>query len=297
MNIILNADDFGYSQNITDIIIDCFVNGALTSFSVMANGKSLDYGIKRVQELPVVPDSIGIHLNLVEGYPVGESEKTDLIITSSGIFKYTFVGLWILPLKKKKIFKELKKQVEYELEKQIVRVKEKLQFITDFRLDSHMHIHAIPWIFDIIINLAKRYDINKIRIPVDDYLFIVKKNYLKINPVNYLKFTLLRYLSRNSASRLQAQGFQIPSFFSGVLFSGNMKREVVFEMIHYIKKENEGYGEILFHPGMLSSSELIEYEDYRFLGFQTNKRREREEKELLNMELKKRINEFNNKNF
>ena len=65
---IINADDFGNSRNITDVIARCIEEGSLNSTSIMVTSQHLDYAISKLNALKEVRTSL--HLNIAEGAPV-----------------------------------------------------------------------------------------------------------------------------------------------------------------------------------------------------------------------------------
>jgi predicted glycoside hydrolase/deacetylase ChbG (UPF0249 family) len=70
--LIINADDFGYSTERDRGIIDSFVNGVLTSATLLVNGSTARSAVALAKNhgLP-----LGLHLNLTEGFPVSNANE------------------------------------------------------------------------------------------------------------------------------------------------------------------------------------------------------------------------------
>ncbi len=65
-NFILNADDFGLTQNHNQAVLEGYINGFLTSASLCANGEAYENAVH-----DILPDcsnlGIAAHLNIMEG--------------------------------------------------------------------------------------------------------------------------------------------------------------------------------------------------------------------------------------
>ncbi|HXT49290.1 MAG TPA: ChbG/HpnK family deacetylase, partial [Gemmatimonadaceae bacterium] len=66
--LIINADDFGFSEGVTRGIVEAHVAGSVTSTSIMANGIDWQNAVARARALRTI--GVGVHLNLVQGRPL-----------------------------------------------------------------------------------------------------------------------------------------------------------------------------------------------------------------------------------
>ena len=66
--LIVNADDFGWTEGVNRGILEAHRNGIVTSTTVLANGAAFDaaMGLAR-RELRL---GVGVHLNLSDGAPI-----------------------------------------------------------------------------------------------------------------------------------------------------------------------------------------------------------------------------------
>ena len=60
--IIVNADDFGYSEGVNHGIISAHKNGIVTSCTVMANMPGFEHGMELIKENPTL--KCGVHMTL-----------------------------------------------------------------------------------------------------------------------------------------------------------------------------------------------------------------------------------------
>ena len=92
------ADDYGLTKFSDKHIAECADVGALNKISIFPN---CEY-----EELKKMADrrdiDLSIHLNLVEGQPMADSEKVKLLLDEDGNFKYSFIGLFFLSLSSKR---------------------------------------------------------------------------------------------------------------------------------------------------------------------------------------------------
>jgi len=152
--LIVNADDFGMSEEISDGIITAHLEGIVTSTSLMVNMPDAKRAVRLAQQTPSL--DVGIHLNITQGYPILPSEKVPTLINSTGEF-----------LSDKKLIPRIKKfrvspfEIEAEFSAQLSKMLD--MGIRPTHLDSHHHVHIYPpsaWAFK---RAAKRFGIKKVR--------------------------------------------------------------------------------------------------------------------------------------
>lgn len=153
--IIVNADDFGYSNEINKAIEMSFRLELITTATLMPNMNGFDDAVEIVKRLNL-NKRIGIHLNLTEGKPLSNDIKNiEGFVDTKGNFKYTRNTKIILTERQKTaIFNELESQIIKIIKSGIVPT----------HIDSHNHVHTEFSIGEIVIDLAKKYDIKSIRI-------------------------------------------------------------------------------------------------------------------------------------
>lgn len=234
---ILNADDFGMSQAFNRAVLKGYQNGILTSASICANGEAFESAISEV--IPQCPDlSIGVHLNIIEGKSL---TNVSLLTDENGIFNNGY-GAMIL----KSCNNEFLRQVEQEFRAQI----EKIMAMTKVdHIDSHVHTHAIPNIFKIVVKLAKEYNIPYIRTQFEyPYLIPSIKKHLTIAyPINLIKIILLNTFTMINSNLVKENNLKTNDYLIGVGYTGMMDDKSIAYGLNALKNK-DCIAEALIHP-------------------------------------------------
>ena len=251
------ADDYGISEGANSRIENCLENGVLNKISVLPNGKVLDLK-KRLSDKDAI---LSLHINLVEGRPLSNPDDVDLLVSESGYFKYSFIGLFFLSISNKR--KEFEKQVYTEMQSQIKFWKKATDENTSISIDSHQHTHMIPLIFKTLMRVIEDegLTVQSIRIPaepISPYVF-TPSLYFEYNLIGLIKQWLLKTFALVNRRELKKSKIQ-SAYFMGILFSGKLNEARIRKLLpHYLKLANK-YNkniEIGFHPGYVKSEEKL----------------------------------------
>ncbi|MGC9453494.1 MAG: carbohydrate deacetylase [Phycisphaerae bacterium] len=151
--VVVNADDFGFSPEITDGILKAHCEGIVTSTTVTTN---MPYAAEAVARLPEAPSlGVGVHLNICQGPPLSSAGRR--LAGADGLLNLSAVRAvftcatrpWLLDA------------VQAEFDAQIRRLLD--WGVRPTHLDSHRHIHAFGPVFARVLRLARRYDIRAVR--------------------------------------------------------------------------------------------------------------------------------------
>lgn len=166
--IIINADDFGINDKVTSEIEKFIKKGAISSATIMANGKSLEYVEKIVKEHPEV--SYGVHLCMDEFDSLTSSE----ILNKYGIIdnENKFIRGAIFEIKQFPC--ELKEAIISELSAQIDKLLS--MEIPISHVDSHHNFHTIYALKDVISYVMDKYNIEKVRLSNRISIFQILRN-------------------------------------------------------------------------------------------------------------------------
>src|SRR5574344_1253751 len=125
-------------------VLDAYHKGFLSSTSICANGEAFESAVNEI--IPECPNlGVGVHLNIVEDKSLSDNEE----------FKNGYLKLIYLS-EDKDFMQRTEKEFRLQIEKVLSRTKVS-------HIDSHVHTHAIPNIFDLTCKLAKEYGIKQIR--------------------------------------------------------------------------------------------------------------------------------------
>lgn len=287
----INADDFGLTKSITNKILDCYDNGYLNSVSIIPNGMAFNYAIKEFKKRKNL--DLNIHLNFAEGKAISPPEDIYLLVNKSGFFCHSFHSLFFTSVfSKTETKKLLKQQLKMECAAQINKVLRNINDKAQISIDSHMHFHMIPLVFNVLLDIYK--DKKKyIRLPIEPFYFHFAslhslRNYFGLNIIKHI---LLKILAAYNLKKINS----IPAllgceYFIGVLFTGNTTFSSLKKALRKIP--DKCYLEILFHPGFGEEREKnILYETMKNIDFHFSSNRKAEYDILQSIEFKELLAE------
>jgi len=132
----VNADDFGFTRDVNQGIVEAHRDGILTSTTLMATGPAFDDAVRLAKEDPAL--DIGCHLVLV-GEPPFPATVAKL--------------LQALALGRIRIYDEFAAQVRRILD----------AGLKPTHLDTHKHTHLLPPVLDAVARISEEFDIPWVR--------------------------------------------------------------------------------------------------------------------------------------
>jgi hopanoid biosynthesis associated protein HpnK len=145
--LIVNADDFGISLEVNEAIEFAHKNGVLTSASLMMGGAAVSDALVRARKNPGL--QIGLHVTVVDAWPVLSSDKIQAIVEPDGRL---ISNLWVAGFKYG-FSSRSRCAVRAEIEGQFDAFAK-----TGLSLDhvnTHKHLQMHPFIAKTILALAK----------------------------------------------------------------------------------------------------------------------------------------------
>ncbi len=238
---ILNADDFGMSKAFNRAVLEGYSSGILKSASLVANGEAFEEACEKI--IPACPDlGVGIHLNVIEGKSL--CSDLDRLADDEGNFNNSFPLLLLKSLNTKdNTFME---QIEREFRAQIEKV---LRNTGASHIDSHVHVHSIPRIFELVCRLAKEYGIRQIRTQYEKPYIIpdVFKHLTIKYPVNLVKVALLNFFTLINENTVQKYGLYTNEYILGVTYTSMMNSLAISYGLMAIRYDRV-IAEALIHP-------------------------------------------------
>lgn len=238
---ILNADDFGLSKALNRAVSEGYQSGLLKSASLTANGVAFDEAVNVI--IPQCKDlGVGIHLNIIEGKSL--CTDVDTLTDSEGNFNNSYVQLLLKSYNPKE--KEFLPQVEREFRRQIEKIMSKTKVT---HIDSHVHIHSIPKIFDLVCRLAQEYGIKQVRTQFEKPYIVpdIKKHLTLKYPVNLVKVCLLNFFTIFNEATAHKYELNTNDYLIGVTYTSMMDALTVSYGVSAIKYDNVTV-EALIHP-------------------------------------------------
>lgn len=239
--LVVNADDFGLHPDINRAIEQAHQTGILTSASLVACGSAFDQALQIVQRYPAL--DVGVHLTLVEERPLCPPAAVASLISHDGVFWYNYRVLTRRLLSGQIRLAEVRR----ELEAQVQRVYEAGLHPT--HLDSHQHLHLLPGIWPIAVDMAHRYGIQWIRVPT--FSTLTRHTVSRVEPIFRLG---MNYLSR--IRRQQLNGLCCAKHSPGLYLSGRLNKYDLVALLHSLPA---GVSEIVTHPGFTTPTLQRQY--------------------------------------
>jgi predicted glycoside hydrolase/deacetylase ChbG (UPF0249 family) len=155
VKLVVNADEFGLSGEISRGILSAHEQGIVTSTSVMGTCRDLPQVVALLAEAPRL--GVGLHLSLVGGQPVAPAKSVPSLLERNGEFPANAREHLVRWLKGRLSPEE----IENEFAAQILRAREAGLKID--HLDTHQHIGFLPPVGRAVETVAKRFGIAGMR--------------------------------------------------------------------------------------------------------------------------------------
>src|SRR5215211_6942485 len=113
--LIVNADDFGISEEVNEAVIRAYKEGVLTSASLMVTGAAFESAVRLAKENPGL--AVGIHLVTVMGRSVLPHKEVPSLVDESGDFSSKAAAAGLKYFFSPRARRELRKEVAAQFEK------------------------------------------------------------------------------------------------------------------------------------------------------------------------------------
>lgn len=159
MSLIVNADDFGKSQEVNKAIEECFNKGFINRTTIMTNMPFAEEAYE-IAEKNGFTDKVGIHLNLTEGMPLTDNIKLNSnFCDENGMFNAAF---YHSTKKRLHMDGQSVNDITEELRAQLTKYAQ-LGFSLN-HIDSHHHVHTNYPVFKALKRLSEEFSFSSIRL-------------------------------------------------------------------------------------------------------------------------------------
>jgi predicted glycoside hydrolase/deacetylase ChbG (UPF0249 family) len=217
--LVVNADDFGFTPDVNEGIVEAHRRGILTAATLMANGDAFEDAVRLAREVPSL--DIGCHLVLVGGRSLITGR---LLPVTAGQLLVALARRQVRP------YDELRAQVQ--------RIWD--TGLRPSHLDTHKHTHLAPPVLDAVARLGEEFDIRWIRRPFD---FPIRAS---VPPLLRLTSRSLGLLRRRFHRVLESHGCRTTDHFAGFQMTGYLRTQ---ELTNLVRSLPEGTTELMCHPG------------------------------------------------
>ncbi len=246
-NLIVNADDLGWTDGVNRGIIHSHRNGIVTSASLLANGAAFESAVELARNAPAM--GVGVHLNLNDGKPVSPPEMIPSLVTAQGAFAGGPETFMLRIARRNLNLKE----VETEWNNQIQKIFD--AGIHPTHLDGHKHVHMLPGLFEIALRLARRHDIGAIRVAHETSTLraALSCGDQQNSPVvlkQGVQARALKLLARDAKAMAENAGVSTADYFCGIAQTGELH---VAGMKRLLQNLPHGSTEMMCHPGFMDA--------------------------------------------
>ena len=219
----VNADDFGFTSDVNQGIIEAHRRGILTATTLMANGDAFDDAVRRARENLSL--DVGAHLVLVGGRALAEADRA--LPTSVPRL------LAAIAARRINVYEEFAAQVRHILDSG-VRVT---------HLDTHKHTHLAPPVLDAMARAAEEFGIRWVRRPFDVPITAARAGaswgkQATSGSMAFLRSRFHRVLAQHKC--------RTTDHFAGFQITGQLRTS---KLIALIRALPEGSTELMCHPG------------------------------------------------
>ncbi len=245
--LILNADDFGYTTGVNEGIIRAHRDGILTSATLMANGPAFDDAIERAKSNPKL--GIGCHLVLTGGFSVAPKEEIPSLADSEGRLPRSLGNL----VARVSVGSVRTKEIERELRAQLEKIRRSGIELT--HVDTHKHTHVHPRVMGAVGRVAREFGITRVRNPIENLRDSWRTARIENAPLlgNMAASLAVRAVGSWFNSIARKYGLRSPDHFLGLAVTGRLSAAALCRLIDTVP---EGRTEIMLHPGIFDA-ELV----------------------------------------
>ncbi len=247
--LIINGDDFGYSEAVNRAIIQAHREGVLTSASLMVNERAADQAVEMAKQNPNL--AVGLHLVLVLGRAALPHSEIPRITNPQGHFTNSSFRAGIQYYFSQAARRELRREMRAQFERFVATG---LPFS---HVDGHTHLHQHPVVFDELIKLCEEFGVRRVRVVKGEMRLSLKLDRKNL-PIKLVLGTVFNLLGRWCEKKLQGRGFARPEKVYGLLQSGDMNEDYLVGLPERIDAASS---EIYLHPLAFDADETAKREN------------------------------------
>ncbi len=224
--LVVNADDFGFTPDVNQGIVEAHRCGILTATTLMANGDAFDDAVRLARETPSL--DVGCHLVLIGGRS---------LVTGNPFPATVAQLLRALARRRIRLYDELAAQTRRVIG----------SGVRPTHLDTHKHTHLAPPVLEAVARVAHDFGIPWVRRPFDFPMHGLggapRLTRLANGALGLLRIRFHRVLA--------AHGCRTVDHFAGFQLTGRLGCE---ELTALAAALPEGSTELMCHPGHLGDA-------------------------------------------
>ena len=225
VQIIVNADDLGATPKVNDDTFELIDKGKVTSATMIANAPHFEGACQRIASYDSC--SFGVHLNLTEFHPLVQTEAIQPLLDENGEFSGYDRVLSVTRSASltEAVFTEFCAQMERCIS----------AGVEVSHMDSHHHVHTIPWVMWVLKRVEKKFNIRRVRISKNIY------GPRQPAPAKLrIKKAAYNFLLRHYVKTVTTDGFSEFQAFHEMATTTVLKHKIIELMIHPGSIDYEG---------------------------------------------------------
>lgn len=247
--LIINGDDFGYSEAVNRAILQAHREGVLTSASLMVNERAASRAVEMAKANPSL--AVGLHLVLVLGRAALPHSEIPHITDAAGNFTNSSfqagINYYFNPAARRELRREMRAQFE----------RFAATGLPFSHVDGHTHLHQHPVIFNELIKLCEEFGVRRVRVVKGEMRISLRLDRQHL-PIKLVWGTVFNLLGRWCDRKLAGRGFVQPQKVYGLLQSGDMNETYLLGLI---KQMDGTSSEIYAHPLALDADEMAKQQN------------------------------------
>jgi hopanoid biosynthesis associated protein HpnK len=241
--VIFNADDFGYSSAVNQAVARAHRQGLLTSASLMVTGQAADEAIALARQTPTL--AVGLHLVMVAGRPVLPANHIPHVVDGRGSFPRSAIQIGLRYALSRTARRELRQELIAQFERFAATG------LPLSHVDSHLHMHMHPFVFDWLLPLVEQYGAAGLRIPGDELKLALAYDRHGAG-IKVTWATVFGLLRRRALRHLEGHRLAVAGKVYGLLQSGHMQAAYVIRLLRRLEVAT---AEVYFHPSSVAHGE------------------------------------------
>jgi predicted glycoside hydrolase/deacetylase ChbG (UPF0249 family) len=277
-NVILHVDDAGICSNSNSVILELIATQKVDAVSVCVNTAGFEdfsIGLQRLFKSNLNLPEVWLHSNLIEGSFTAKKKGEN--VCAKTIFPTSFAKLLAqYVFLKKSARQRITESIYLEIKSQLMTLKSQVPYLVVRGLDSHMHTHTIPIVYQALVKIAEEENL-RIRLPIEPLYLSSYSDLFKFEYYSgVVKNIIIKILLRQSGVRKTQENF------IGVIYSGKMSVSRAIKGIERGCRTNS-VTRVLFHPGAGLPSEHTSKSGGKLRKWHESPNRLLETKEILRM--------------
>jgi len=232
-NLIVNADDFGWTEAINEGVITAHTEGIVTSATLLATGRAADHAVQLARAAPGL--GVGVHLSYERGGTFIDPRRLRTIFSPEGEPRFGPYSLWAAASLSGNVRRHLRdhfrSQVGWVLDRGI----------SPTHLDTHRHMHMWPAIMRMVCEVAKEFSIPAVRLPAEPFASRFRVSFLVRMQLAGMVWTI-----PVNRAYIRSLGLKTTSQFVAVPVTGHWTKERLLAILETLPV---GWTEVVVHPG------------------------------------------------